>query len=778
MVNPSLYQVAIDLSTVLDRTPLAVLPDIPVLDAIAQMHQADTTCILVAESDGASSKPIGILTENDLTRLIADQTPLAGVAISTLMTQPLLTFPYNQAVTAQGINFNAILHQMQHYQIRHLPIVDDDGMLVGLVCERQLVQALQPHSIHPLPDLPDGANLYRVLIDNFPNGTLHLFDRDFRFRIAGGLGIKRCEYIQPIFENKHLHDVFSRETVDFLEPFFQGALAGIPSDFEAKYEGIAFQAQLVPVKNQHGEVIAGLMITQDISEEKALELEQQQHENQRQQSALEVLRLNAELEQRVQARTRDLQDKEQFLQLVLDNIPQQIFWKDRNSIFLGCNRNWARQARIENMASVIGKTDYDLCPTPEIAEHYRQQDQRIMATDTPEFHCIECKPQHDGQSVWLDVSKVPIHDAEGNVIGILGTIENITERKRAELALQEAEAKYRSIFENATEGIFQSTPDGRFLSINPALAAMHGYATPAEMMADITDIAQQIYVESRDRTLFQQRMQQETGAINFEYQVYRRDRVPFWISENVRAIRDDRGQLLYYEGTSVDISERKRLETEREQAENQLKTSLQEKDVLLKEIHHRVKNNLQIIFSLLDLQSQTVEDPTMLGVLHESCNRIKSMALVHEQLYCSEEFSKIDFSEYIQQLTTYLSRSYCSTAIVEFQIDLCPISLNINTAIPWGLIINELVSNALKYAFPDRPHGQIRITCQPAPDRLHHFWLEIWDNGIGIPADFDINQSKSLGLQLVYALVDQLEASFTLHCDRGTRCRIGFQHIE
>ncbi len=775
MVNTSLYQVAINLAAVIDRTPLTVLPDVLVLDAIAKMHHADTTCLLVVDPDSPSLQPIGIFTENDITRLLANQTPLAGVAIAAVMTQPLLTLPYSQLVTAQGINFNAILRQMQHYQIRHLPIVAEEGGLVGLVCEHQLLQALQPHSIQTLPDLPDGANLYRVLIDNFPNGTVHLFDRDFRFRIAGGMGIQPCQQIQAIFENKRLDEVFSPEMVDFLEPFFQGALAGIPSDFEAKYEGIAFHAQIVPVKNQQGEVVAGMMITQDISKAKELELERQHYEIQRQQSALEVLRLNAELEQRVQDRTRDLQDKEHFLQLVLDNIPQQIFWKDRNSVFLGCNRNWARQAKIEHMASVIGKTDYDLCATHEMAEHYYQQDQRIMATDTPEFHCIECKPQQDGQSIWLDVSKVPIHDAAGEVIGILGTIENITERRWAELALQEAEAKYRSIFENATEGIFQSTPEGQFLSINPALAAMHGYATPSEMMADITDIAAQIYVDSRDRDLFKQRMEQERGAVNFEYQVYRRDRVPFWISENVRAIRDDNGNLLYYEGTSVDISERKRLEAEREQAENQLKASLQEKDVLLKEIHHRVKNNLQIIFSLLDLQSQTVEDPTMLGVLHESCNRIKSMALVHEQLYCSEEFSKIDFSEYIQQLTTYLCRSYYSSTMVEFQIDLCPIALNINTAIPWGLIINELVSNALKYAFPDRSHGEIHITCHPEPDRPHHFLLEIWDNGIGIPANFDINQSKSLGLQLVQALVEQLEASFTLHCDQGTRCRITFR---
>ncbi|HBB30477.1 MAG TPA: hypothetical protein DDZ80_04415 [Cyanobacteria bacterium UBA8803] len=255
-----------------------------------------------------------------------------------------------------------------------------------------------------------------------------------------------------------------------------------------------------------------------------------------------------------------LREKEAFLQLVLDNIPQLIFWKDRNFVFLGCNRRWANTAGLSDPKDVIGKTDYEISKNNQNIYSYLEQDRTIIETGQPKLHWVEHKIKSDGQEVWFDTNKIPIHDTEGNVVGILGTIEDITERKIAEEALRIAEENYRSIFENALEGIFQSTPDGQYISVNPAMARIYGYDSPAQMMATITHIATQIYVHSSYRDEFQHLIEEQSRVRDFEYQAYRQDGSIIWVSENTRAVCDSSGKLLYYEGIVEDITKRKQEE--------------------------------------------------------------------------------------------------------------------------------------------------------------------------------------------------------------------------
>lgn len=212
---------------------------------------------------------------------------------------------------------------------------------------------------------------------------------------------------------------------------------------------------------------------------------------------------------------------------------------------------------------------------------------------------------------------------------------------------------------------------------------------------------------------------------------------------------------------------------ERKQAEEKIKASLKEKEVLLKEIHHRVKNNLQIISSLLKLQSRSIKDKQTLDIFNESQSRIRTMALIHENLYQSHDLSKINFADYVHKLAANLFRSYeVHSSKVKQVINVDNVFLEIDVAVPCGLIINELISNSLKYAFPDNTVGEVRIELQS--NKEYGYTLFVSDNGVGLPKNLDIQNTKTLGLQLVNNLVEQLEGSVTINGDYGTKFIITF----
>lgn len=194
----------------------------------------------------------------------------------------------------------------------------------------------------------------------------------------------------------------------------------------------------------------------------------------------------------------------------------------------------------------------------------------------------------------------------------------------------------------------------------------------------------------------------------------------------------------------------------------------------MKEIHHRVKNNLQVISSLLRLQSQYAQDKGDVEIFKESQNRIKSMALVHERLYQSEDLASIDFHEYVSLLINSLFRSYgVNTEKITLKTDIEDVLLGVDIAIPCGLIINELVSNSLKYAFPEDKEGEIKITLRTSDESA--MALTVADNGIGMPGDLDLTNSGSLGLKLVKILTDQIDGQIELDRSEGTKFRIGFK---
>jgi two-component sensor histidine kinase len=214
---------------------------------------------------------------------------------------------------------------------------------------------------------------------------------------------------------------------------------------------------------------------------------------------------------------------------------------------------------------------------------------------------------------------------------------------------------------------------------------------------------------------------------------------------------------------------------ERKHTEEELKSSLNEKDVLLKETHHRVKNNMQIISSLLNLEMGYSDEDEAIDVLKESQNRIKSMALIHEKLCQSNDLNHIKISDYINTLVTDLFYSFnLSDEQIEMKMDLEDIYLKIETAIPCGILINELVSNSLKYAFPNGEKGEIFVSLKSKDDGYE---LIVSDNGVGLPEELDYKNTESLGLQLVNNLAAQIDGRVELEKGHGTKFVINFKDL-
>jgi PAS domain S-box-containing protein len=238
-----------------------------------------------------------------------------------------------------------------------------------------------------------------------------------------------------------------------------------------------------------------------------------------------------------------------------------------------------------------------------------------------------------------------------------------------------------------------------------------------------------------------------------EYRFLHKNGTYRWLYDQQKVVYDDSGKSLEWIGYCVDITDRKKIEEE-------LKASLAEKEILLQEIHHRVKNNLNVIISLLNLQSSYVSDDAIIDMFVDSQNRIGTMALIHEQLYGSENLAQLDFADYIRNLVNHLFTAYQSTTSTEAElcIDIPPLTLNLETATPCGLILNELLTNAFKHAFADDRPGKVSITLTR---HAHELQLFVQDNGMGFSPDIDWQNCPTLGLRLVRLLARQLDATLT-----------------
>jgi two-component sensor histidine kinase len=212
------------------------------------------------------------------------------------------------------------------------------------------------------------------------------------------------------------------------------------------------------------------------------------------------------------------------------------------------------------------------------------------------------------------------------------------------------------------------------------------------------------------------------------------------------------------------------------ESEQRLRESLREKEVLLKEVHHRVKNNLQVISSLLNLQASELHDPAMIRVLRDSQTRVRSMALIHEQLYRSDDLAHIDFADYTNELVDHLNRTLGSRSErIQLSLDIRPLRLSLDLAIPCGMIVNELVCNALEHAFPENLSGEIRVTFRRDDDTYR---LTVADTGVGMRGSLSSKQATTMGLKVVQALTRQIHGQLEHECQGGSVFTVSFPYAE
>jgi len=355
----------------------------------------------------------------------------------------------------------------------------------------------------------------------------------------------------------------------------------------------------------------------------------------------------------------------------------------------------------------------------------------------------------DGGFRWVEVFARLVLNSKNQIIGTAGTLNDITMRKQAEQALQ----KQRVAIEAAIDGVSLLDVEGRYTYLNQTHIEMFGYRHPDELIGKTW---RGLYSD-QEIERFKNEARPElakTGKWRGTVTAIRRDGTTF--AEEVSLTQIEGGGLVC---VCRDI-------TDRIAAEQFVLSSLQEKEVMLKEIHHRVKNNMQIVSSLLNLQLEHLQDEKARTMFIESQNRIASMALVHEKLYQSNDLARIDFTDYLNDLTENLVGMLGAHARnIAFQLKSSDVRLGIDTAIPCGLIINELVSNAYKHGFPQGGPGQVTLFFDRLPDgRLR---LEVTDTGRGIAADVDLTKTRSLGMQLVNTLVRQLRGTIEVRRENG-----------
>ncbi len=499
----------------------------------------------------------------------------------------------------------------------------------------------------------------------------------------------------------------------------------------------------------------------------------------RKQAELALQTLNQELEGRVQQRTAQLEVANQQLQAkiaehkqteaalrkseerfrtMFDNAPIAISLTDAYTYHV-LKVNQAYHALLGYSAADLATMTYLEFTHPDDVAPNVDLIQQLLDGSMPRFQIEKRFRKKDGTWIWANLTVTLLRNPDGSLYS-MGMIEDITARKQTEAALQLTQFS----IDRAADPIWWVQPDGSIYYVNDAACRDLGYPREAIVDKQVSDFNPDWSIQDWQQHWHDVKKQ---GSLTFETRLQGKDGVPFSIEATANYVAMDNKE--YYCAFVRNITAQK-------QAEEQLKASLEEKEILLKEIHHRVKNNLQTVYSLLSLQANALQDPQLVSLFKDSQYRVKAMALIHEKLYQSESLANINFNEYVQRLVTDLVRSYSTKPALQVAIEIAQCELAVDVVLPCGLMINELISNALKYAFPGDRGGTIQISFSaPTPQQYR---LVIADDGVGLPEDIvfshDISSLNTLGLQLVHAFVRQLQGTITLDCLGGSRFEILF----
>ena len=392
---------------------------------------------------------------------------------------------------------------------------------------------------------------------------------------------------------------------------------------------------------------------------------------------------------------------------------------------------------------------------------------RIIRGLINQYHLEKNYIKKDQQTLQVSQTAATIRDAQGNVRYFINMVEDISDRAKVAENLRQSEERFRKIFEESPIGMAILGLDQKIIKVNTVLSQMLGYAEPELINQSLGFLT---YLQDQEATnrLTTYLYQSHISSYQLEQRSIRKNQQLIWVALNTSVVKDQDGQIQHVLIMIRDITKEK-------EAQELIANSLAEKEILLQEIHHRVKNNLHVIASLLELQAGSSDDQQVISLFTDSQSRIYSMALIHEQLCLSPKFEHIDFEEYLRSLVGNLFNSYgANSRQIKCIFDVEPVHIQFQTAIPCGLILNEIVSNSLKHGFLGCDRGEIRIHLT---QQEQIFNLTISDNGVGMGADFEWQKANSLGLRLVRILTKQLDGKINLDCSHGTSFSLSFKII-
>ncbi|RNC79677.1 MAG: PAS domain S-box protein [Balneola sp.] len=399
---------------------------------------------------------------------------------------------------------------------------------------------------------------------------------------------------------------------------------------------------------------------------------------------------------------------------------------------------------------------------PFVQKEHIEKVKKKLKRSTPKIEAIE-RITKSGRKITLKNYLTPIIGKDGQVSKIMVLLEDITERTKTKAALVESERKYRSLIEASHDLIWRIDYQGRFTFLNHASFEILGYK-PKELIGEpfLPYISEDMAYEA---TKIHEQVMKGREFDNFDLRMVRKNGKIISLSAKAYPLYDEAGNIVGCTGTATDI-------TSLLEYQNQLEDSLSEKEVLIKEIHHRVKNNLAVVSGLFALQSYSIQDEKVVQLFKESQARIKSIATIHEKLYQSELFTSIEIKSYLKDLLKDIKNTFARSGR-EIDIELYgdELTLNVNQAVPFGIIANELVTNAFKYAFPDNTNGKITLSII---DEGEEKVFTVSDTGVGLPDNFEENRSNSLGIALINSLSAQLNGKITWCSKEGTTFALRF----
>lgn len=456
-----------------------------------------------------------------------------------------------------------------------------------------------------------------------------------------------------------------------------------------------------------------------------------------------------------------LRDSEAHLKLLTNNMADVISQIDSEGKFIYASPS-IKSVLGYDPKDVMGKNLWDLLH-PEDIEKVRSCIKKAIDECESQSARYRFKDK-DGRYIWVETKGSPLFDDEKSFLGLVCSTRDISLQKKAEDALAESERKYRSLIESARDPILTLDKSGVFEMINTAGVKLSHHNREEIIGKSISEIFPEKYEQFKQ--ILDDVISKGEGR-DLELSLPHDDN-EIWLSLSIQPLIDSEGSINRVQVIAKDITEIKKIQSA-------LEDTLEEKDILMKEIYHRVKNNLMVISSLLNLQSRYIQDEEAKEIFRESQSRAHSMAIIHERLYRSSDMKHLNFGEYINTLASDLYHTYVDSSRIKLELDVEDLKMDINTAIPLGLIVNELISNSMKHGFPNKREGKIKITFLKKDD---HYLLEVKDDGIGFPEELDFRKTPSLGLQLVNSLTQQIDGDIELIKSPGTTFRIVFKEKE